>query len=1406
MTLSPIAAPPSPKVLDTLPASYRSDPLLRAFAAGLDSLLGPAFAELDALPARFELASQTPPPTAFLHWLALAVGAATETDWEDAKVRRAVAETAWLAARRGTAQGLKREAEQVYGWKATVTDPGKAEWSDTEPGKSTSRVVTVKLALNGGGDVDAEQARRLLARHLPAHVHRKLTGVKQKPAPDWRTPEPTLPVPMLHGTPEDRRAALELAARKAVQVGLAQWTATDDPGSALIAACAAVAAPLRDRLPLVAERHRVMALHRLGARPCPAVAAHVDVTFRLSASPVQPVAIPAGTQVATAAAGTAPGVAFSTVEPALITPCTLIAWGIARPSLACAHGVVSGEISPGCAHTRLAPGESLLILAHGLAPDALVRVDVTADPAPRPPAPGVWEAWQGAGWAPCHASHTPDTTEDLTRSGSLVLHAPPTSASAQVRLTDLGGGPGWDQDGVWLFRYRPALGRKRSLGQAPARDLRLRSLALAPPTTATVPAIQGELVDGEVLGVSTGLPGQRFRFAHQPLPEGWPVLVEVSADGRTQYWDLVDSFAHSAPLSRHAMLNAADRELLFGPLVTGPGPGGGRQYGAVPPAGARIRIRRYATGGGATGNVPALAITALRKPIPHVAAVTNEKAATGGADPQSPATAFARAPLALPGRERAVTRDEYERLATDCGTGVRQAHCLPHNGLALLDPIREEVLPWRPARTRIAFTRTVSDQSTDMPAPVVLNKGAVVAGTAGLLSNVHLETLNALRLGSELMPTTPVAPVVIPSSGGDGGAWPVPGEVWDRFLVALPWRAADASPEEQVLKVVFGPEVRRSIADARMRIEQELAWCKDTLARLGQRGKMLTAERTYYRKKWEELKGDRHEKELQELRIRIERCEAEIRQKAIWAATLRERIAYMRYWNWLGWFTQEIKKAEAELKRVEGDIGRAQEKIQKCVKRIDAINMERINHEGEILRLLQAIRNCDDQLRAVQREQADIAARQDRLEARLEVLQGDPFEAKWEVWKGAWEPVDVKRTAWTQWHVLQSASSSAFPTADERPPEAGRPLPGGTWLRCTIVKRGEVQFSLLSVEALRTRGTAEVDQLQRVAGFDKKVEQDGPGHVARIGTGVCGPLPVVTHKRTQLRVVEDLLSSGSADPDVVLDRQRGELRFGVVLTEADGRTVHCGRVPTTGDMVTVTGLVTTLGAKVNDEMVTDAKLEPGNDDVKTVSVLHPLRGGVTADVRLRDRDVPEVGLLIVPGGIENADGRVPYERLSPSPELVRRIRDRVARRRPVGVRVDVSPTGYQWVRVETEIVADRHLQQAAREELRRTAVESLNRLFSPVRGPDGSGWPLGRPVLRGDAFHRLTSLPGVALVHDVRLYAVDPDTHQKLGEAVPRIATAPHATVLSHGHRVTIVGDDRMGAEYEPLPEPVEAP
>ncbi|MEY2571020.1 MAG: hypothetical protein QOE63_1370, partial [Acidimicrobiaceae bacterium] len=144
------------------------------------------------------------------------------------------------------------------------------------------------------------------------------------------------------------------------------------------------------------------------------------------------------------------------------------------------------------------------------------------------------------------------------------------------------------------------------------------------------------------------------------------------------------------PADLHFTWESASGEIRFGPLVHQPD-GSTVQHGAVPPDGAELVLADHRYGGGVNGNVGAETLTVLRTTLPYVDRVTNLDPATGGVDAESVENAKVRGPLLLRTGERAVSAEDYERLALDAAPAVARAKCLAPSTAA--GPVRLLVVP-----------------------------------------------------------------------------------------------------------------------------------------------------------------------------------------------------------------------------------------------------------------------------------------------------------------------------------------------------------------------------------------------------------------------------------------------------------------------------------------------------------------------------------------------------------------------------------------------------------------------------------------------------------------------------------------------------------------------------------------
>ncbi|HEY0452839.1 putative baseplate assembly protein [Actinophytocola sp.] len=458
-------------------------------------------------------------------------------------------------------------------------------------------------------------------------------------------------------------------AKRYVQRRCPEWTDhnVSDPGVTLIETFAFMTEQLCYRLNRVPDRLYVKFLELLGVRMLPPTPARVPVTFWLSTPAHSPLVIRAGTKVATTRTDSDEAVVFSTMADLTVVPTGISAVRrITTEGVGSENETTAFELGETFAAFSEPPrlDDALLIGLRDPAPGCAVRVDfdgVTEGVGVNPQHPPlVWEAWTGAGWTECEV--TTDETGGLNQSGRVVVHVPPTH---EVRLID-------EQRAGWLrVRVIEPLPGQPTYSASPI----VRGLAAGTVGGATE-AVHAEIHEFEEVGESDGIPGQRYRLARTPVLAGaFEAAVEVGTDTGWERWTQVENFAASKPDDRHIVVDGVAGEVEFGPAVRTEDRAL-RQYGAVPPPGAVIRMSRYYSGGGVRGNVARRAINTLKSSIPFVSGVVNLHPAHGGVDGETLDEAKARGPIMLRTRSRAVTAEDYEAIAREAAPEVARVHCL----------------------------------------------------------------------------------------------------------------------------------------------------------------------------------------------------------------------------------------------------------------------------------------------------------------------------------------------------------------------------------------------------------------------------------------------------------------------------------------------------------------------------------------------------------------------------------------------------------------------------------------------------------------------------------------------------------------------------------------------------------
>lgn len=307
------------------------------------------------------------------------------------------------------------------------------------------------------------------------------------------------------------------------------------------------------------------------------------------------------------------------------------------------------------------------------------------------PSPFRWEYFGERGWTELAVL---DETDGFQVSGTVQFVGP---ADAVAR-------PGLNGDLYWLRA------RLKTQGALPKR--RLDGL-----WTNTLWGLQGESVQDETLGISSGDVDQVFQFPMLRVPvlpgqrievrewsgrgDDWreslagvdPALLRFDIDRATNevvgVWVRWDERPHpwaSGPLDRHYLIERSRGTVRFGDGTNG----------RIPQAGGRIRAT-YTVGGSVAGNVAAGTITELRSGVGYVQAVSNPLPARGGTSIELLEVAGRRAPQRFRHRDRAVSVEDYEWLAREATPEVARCRALAttgDSGRVLRGTVTLVIVPW----------------------------------------------------------------------------------------------------------------------------------------------------------------------------------------------------------------------------------------------------------------------------------------------------------------------------------------------------------------------------------------------------------------------------------------------------------------------------------------------------------------------------------------------------------------------------------------------------------------------------------------------------------------------------------------------------------------------------------------
>ncbi|WP_426561265.1 putative baseplate assembly protein [Angustibacter sp. McL0619] len=407
------------------------------------------------------------------------------------------------------------------------------------------------------------------------------------------------------------------------------------------------------------------------------------------------------------------------------------------------------------------------------------------------------------------------------------------------------------------------------------------------------------------------------------------------------------------------------------------------------------------------------------------------------------------------------------------------------------------------------------------------------------------------------------------------------------------------------------------------------------------------------------------------------------------------------------------------------------------------------------------------------------------------------------------------------------------------------------WLRCRIVEAVEGQpayrqsprvsairastiggtVSMIHAESVRaeTVGTsdgtpAQTFELKRrpvVMGIDRLVAEVVVAGSDDLAADEAAPEEVQTWT-----VVDDFGQSDQDSRHLSIDAYSGELRFGPAVRGPDGTLTRYGMVPPKGARIRIPAYRTGGGRSGNVLAGSVRVLKSSVPYVASVVNRTPAAGGADAEtvgeakvrgpLMLRSRgravtredfeqlsrdvapeaarvrclasgaDVPgAVRIVVVPHVGSDDVGRIRREDLDPDEPTLQRISTHLDERRLVGTRVLVTPADYSWLTAVVSVSARSGYQP---DDVRRDVLSALYRMFHPlVGGPDGTGWPFGRPVRAPEVFATLAGVPGVDMGEDVRvqLFPATSGSGQR-SAAVERLELPDHGLVYSFEHQVRV--------------------
>jgi predicted phage baseplate assembly protein len=459
------------------------------------------------------------------------------------------------------------------------------------------------------------------------------------------------------------------------------------------------------------------------------------------------------------------------------------------------------------------------------------------------------------------------------------------------------------------------------------------------------------------------------------------------------------------------------------------------------------------------------------------------------------------------------------------------------------------------------------------------------------------------------------------------------------------------------------------------------------------------------------------------------------------------------------------------------------------------------------------------------------------FDCRIDGVGVDPTDPPlvWEAWNGG---------SWVRCELDQDETGGLNRRGDivlHLPDDHAEHLLEGVragWLRARVTEAvpGQPRYSsspmITTVHASTVGGSvaaahAEVREPELVG---ESTGQAGQRFVIPSGALVdVGTTPVVEVSTDEgweeWTLVDGFVDCGPTDRVAILDPAAGEIEFPPIVRYEDGSVRAYGAIPEQRASIRIRDHAVGGGRRGNVPAHAIRTLKTSIPFVRSVTNRHGATGGVDAEsvdearirgplmLRTRSRAVtaedfelltreaaPEIArvrcipaataedaghvtICIVPAAPRDRDV-VQFGDLLPSETTLAAIAERLEASRIIGSVVHVEPPTYQGVTVVARL---RSLPRADPDRVRTDAMAALHRYFDPlIGGPDGRGWPWGRPAQSGDAFSVLQRVPGVDVVEDVRLFGANPVTGER-GEATTRLELSSNSLIFSYEHQVRVV-------------------